>query len=818
MIGERILHYRIVDLLGEGGMGAVFKAEDLTLNRPAAIKILPHELTRNEEAKDRFIHEARAASALDHPNICTIYEFGQTSDGRLFLAMAYYEGETLDKMIQREVFTLDEILAVIIQIAEGLSKAHGRGLVHRDIKPANIIYTRDRQIKILDFGLAKLVDTAGTETENERSGTIYYMSPEQVQGQVVDERSDIWSLGVVFYELLTGSCPFAGNFRQSVIYSILNEQPPDLNTFDPEYPPELQNILNRALSKRADQRYHHILDMLQDLEQLRRMLSGKNLTIQDEKSRGPGWKMILSAVAILAAAVVLSLWLFLPVKTPPSNSITVMPFTDRQTGYLGRGLARDLLTCLGNKEGLMVVIPSSSDSGAAAEQVSRNLNVRYILNGGIEEKNRRLKINARLISMPGQRVLWSENYESPWTHIKTVENGIASRVAQVLKMKESSDVNGKTESWIDPQAYEYYLKGREYYYRYREKDNETAISLFHKSLGFDSLYAPARAGLADAFAQKTLRFGDQDRWLDSAGVAARRAIRTDPRCAEAYKALAMVAYTRSHFDDAFSLNRQALQQDPSYSPAMANLGWICFNLGKLDSAKYWLDRALLVNPTNPAITMGYALSCLSLSEYDEARYYAAKTLDLDPGYQPSPEGLVAMIDLLTGGPVLARTNVLNYLEKNSGGSVLYFIAGDLAVRTGNPREALEFYRKVLEQNPQAWQPFTGINITTALGYILFKTGHTEEADQLFTESMKMDRSNLEHGNEWWGVPYDLAAIHAIQGNDSVAVEFLQKAVLDGFTLRKWLETDPLFEQLRDNRQFELLVENQGGTYSHRTPD
>lgn len=818
MIGEKISHYRIIDLLGEGGMGAVYKAEDLNLHRPAAIKILPHELTRDEEAKERFMEEARSASALDHSNICTIYEFGQISDGRLFLAMAYYEGETLDKMIRQKVLTLDEILDVAIQIAEGLSRAHRSGIVHRDIKPANIIYTTEQQIKILDFGLAKLASQADPGSEDERSGTIFYMSPEQVKGQPVDDRSDIWSLGVVLYELLTGRRPFTGNFRQSVIYSILNEQPPDLKNSDPDYPEELQGILNRALVKLPEQRYNHILEMLEDLKRLSGMTGSKNPTTGGEKRRSPGRRMILSAAAIFAAAVVLSLWLFVPVETPPPNSITVMPFTDRQTGYLGRGLARDLLTCLGDKKGLIVVIPSSSDSGAAAEQISRDLNVRFILSGDVEQKNGRLAINARLVSMPGERVLWSENYEGPWTHIKTVEKGIADRVADVLKMKDSADIKGGPDTWIDPQAYEYYLKGREYYYRYRAEDNATAISLFRKSLGFDSQFAPARAGLADAFTQKTLRFGEPDSWLDSAGVAARMAIRTDPHCAEAYKALAMVAYTRSHFNEAYVLNHQALKQDPSYSPAMANLGWICFYLGKLDSAKYWLDRALLVNPTNPAITMGYAMTSFGQSEFDEARYYALKTLDLDPGYQPSPEGLVAMIDLITSGPVTARKNILDYLGKNSGGAVIYFIAGDIAARTGNPREALEFYQKVLEKNPQAWQPFTGINITTALGFILFKTGHEKEADELFSESLKMDRSNLDHGNQWWGVPYDLAAVHAVQGDDSLAIELLQEADRDGFTLTKWLEIDPLFEQLRDNRDFELLVGSLGKTYSHNTTD
>jgi serine/threonine protein kinase len=264
MIGKTISHYKILEKLGEGGMGVVYKAEDLKLKRTVALKFLPPELTSDPEAKERFIQEAQAASALDHPNICTIYEIDETEDGQMFICMAYYEGETLKKKVASGHLSVDSVIDIAIQISQGLGKAHEHGIIHRDIKPGNIMITRDGMVKILDFGLAKLAGQVGLTKTGTTVGTIAYMSPEQSRGEEVDHRTDIWSFGVVLYEMITGQLPFKGEYEQAVIYSILNESPKPVTELLKDIPPGIEQILDKCLSKKLDQRYETVTELSND--------------------------------------------------------------------------------------------------------------------------------------------------------------------------------------------------------------------------------------------------------------------------------------------------------------------------------------------------------------------------------------------------------------------------------------------------------------------------------------------------------------------------------------------------------------------------
>ncbi len=269
MIGKIISHYQILEKLGGGGMGVVFKAEDTRLKRIVALKFLPPDLSRDDEAKERFVNEAQAASALDHPNICTIYEIDETEDGRLFIAMAYYEGETLKKKVcpAEAGFSVESVLDITIQISQGLAKAHKHGIVHRDIKPANVIITKGGIVKIIDFGLAKLVGKVGLTKAGIRLGTAAYMSPEQTLGQEVDQHTDIWALGVVLYEMITRQLPFRGEYEQAVIYSILNEEPKPMADFHSDAPTDLEHIASRALAKNVQERYQTVDELLAELQE-----------------------------------------------------------------------------------------------------------------------------------------------------------------------------------------------------------------------------------------------------------------------------------------------------------------------------------------------------------------------------------------------------------------------------------------------------------------------------------------------------------------------------------------------------------------------
>jgi serine/threonine protein kinase len=313
MIGKTIHHYKILEKLGSGGMGTVYKAEDTKLDRSVALKFLAPHLSRAEEEKKRFIHEAKAASALDHPNICNIYEINETEDGQMFIAMACYEGESLKVKISRGPLSVEEALDIAIQIAQGLAKAHSKEIVHRDIKPANILITEDHQIKIVDFGLAKLAGLTLLTKEGTTLGTISYMSPEQTQGTEVDHRADIWAFGVVLYEMLAGDRPFKGDYEQAVMYSIMNDDPEPIKKLNSAVPPELQQIVNRALQKKPESRYSSAAKMLKDLKGYQNSRRAAEMGAFDLRSflrrvRKP--RVVVPAVAMILLIILASVWFF----------------------------------------------------------------------------------------------------------------------------------------------------------------------------------------------------------------------------------------------------------------------------------------------------------------------------------------------------------------------------------------------------------------------------------------------------------------------------------------------------------------------------
>ncbi|MGB8320187.1 MAG: protein kinase, partial [Ignavibacteriaceae bacterium] len=401
MIGENISHYRILEKLGEGGMGIIYKAEDLKLKRTVALKVLPESFTKHEESKRRFINEAQAASSLQHNNICTIHEIDETDDGQLFIAMDYYEGETLKNKICRELLSIDEIINITTQIAEGLNKAHEKGIIHRDIKPANIFITKDGTVKILDFGLAKKIDQTQFTKTGMKFGTTDYMSPEQIKGEKIDLRTDIWSLGIILYEMLTGQQPFKADYEQAVVYLILNQEPEDARKFREDIPDRLLDILEKLIAEDREDRYEVLGLMIDDL---RDVMNEKEIETYQFELPAP----------------------------KPSQSIAVLPFinmsADPEQEYFCDGLTEELINALSKIQDLKVVARTSAftfkGGSYDVRKIGRKLDVKTILEGSVRKSADRVRISAQLINVMDGYHLWSERYEKELKDVFKIQDEI----------------------------------------------------------------------------------------------------------------------------------------------------------------------------------------------------------------------------------------------------------------------------------------------------------------------------------------------------------------------------------------------------------
>ena len=406
VIGSTISHYKILSKLGEGGMGVVYKAIDTKLQRPVALKFLPSNSLGNEEAKARFLREARAAAALQHPNICTVHEIDEV-DGRTFIAMAYLEGEELTKRIEKGPLSVERLLDIAIQVARGLQEAHSKGVVHRDIKPANIMLTTTGQAVLMDFGLAQVAAEASKLTrEGTTVGTSAYMSPEQTSGEKVDHRTDIWALGVVHYEMATGQVPFQGHYEQAILYSILHEAPKPITALRTGVPPDLERITNKCLAKRAEERYQTVSDLLADLSALKRSTESGAGTRPSSGSK----------------------------DTRPS--IAVLPFENRSRGdedeYFSDGISEDITSALGKVERLRVAPRSMAfqfkGKRPTPREVGAALNVGHVLEGSVRRSGARVRINVELIAIDEGYQVWSERYDRVMEDIFEIQDEISQAI------------------------------------------------------------------------------------------------------------------------------------------------------------------------------------------------------------------------------------------------------------------------------------------------------------------------------------------------------------------------------------------------------
>jgi len=605
MIGKTISHYRILKKIGGGGMGVVYKAEDSKLKRQVALKFLPHEFTDDPIAKKRFIQEAQSASSLDHSNICTIHEINDTEDGQLFIAMAYYEGETLAKKAELGPLQIDEAVSIAISVAQGLAKAHAKGIVHRDIKPANIFVTTDGQIKILDFGLAKLAGTTRITKKESITGTIAYVSPEMINLQNIDHRTDIWSLGIVLYEILTGQLPFTGKNWGATLLAIANNAPKPIHELRANVPSSLQHIVIRMLQKNPQNRYSTMENVITDLQDI-------NMSTR---------------VSLIHPT------------SQPSASIVVLPFLDMSPGkdqeYFCDGIAEELINSLTHIKDLRVVARTSAFSFKGKDidvrDIGRTLNVDHVLEGSVRKSGDQLRITAQLVNVTDGYHLWSERFDREAEDIFAVQDEISLKIVNKLKVEMLSDektvLQKRPTSNVD--AYSAYLKGRYFSQRLAKADIEKAIRFYEQAIEQDPGYASVYAAMAQCYCLFGLYFylPSKDAF-PKARIATRKALDVDDKLSTAHAAMSIIHYLYDwDFESARQRIERAIELDPNCVTSRSDYSGYYAMIGEMDKAIAEIKRALELDPLSVNHQVHLGLYYLRARQPGQARQQLLKTLE-----------------------------------------------------------------------------------------------------------------------------------------------------------------------------------------------
>ena len=771
MIGKTILHYKILEKLGEGGMGVVYKAEDTKLERTVALKFLSLTSIGDEEKK-RFKREAKAAASLNHPNIATIYAIEEVEDDT-FIVMEYIKGKEL-----RELTTDDRELSIedatnyATQIAEGLKAAHKKGVTHRDIKSSNIMITDENQVKIMDFGLAKVRGGAQLTKSGMTMGTAAYMSPEQAQGIAVDHRTDIWAFAVVFYEMLTGEQPFKGDYEQAVTYSIMNEDPEPPTALRTGVPMELERIVLKALAKETSERYQNVQDVLVDLKRAKRRLESEKTSVTKSVAKSQKGRnfAIYAGIVVLILLLVFAVFYQLPDRSEKIESLAVLPFIniarDTEQEYFVDGMTVALITELSKIKSLRTISRTSvmqyKNTRKSLNEIADELGVDAIIEGSVLRSNDRVRITVQLVKANPERHLWAEAYDRELRDILEISSDVTTSIVREIKATLTPQEESRltdTRS-VNPAAHEAYLRGHYHWNKRTIEGLQTSVRHFEKAIELDPEYALPYVGLSEAYhflhIYGTLSPSEA---FPKAMAAAEKALARDERLAEAHTAYAalLVSY-HLDWEGAEKAYRRAIELNPGHARTHHLFAIMLSEKGEFDEAVAEIQRAKALDPLSLIINTNLGFPVYAFARrYQDAFDALYSTLELNPDYWLAHHWL----------------------------GVLYAVTGES--------------EKSITHMERAGELSSNFSLTIGmLAYAHACAGHSTRARELLLQLQ------ARSGDEYI-FPYELALIHAAFGDMDKAFALLEDAFQQKDGWLRFMNSDPRIDPLRGDSRFNKML-------------